>query len=202
MDAKKESQESFDKQALTYDVDRNGSHAREQYRTILRKMENFRFSSVLDVGCGTGEILKCIHMHYPDVRISGVDISRKMLEVAKEKIGNEADLSWADAEKLPFGDASFDMLVCSDSFHHYPNPREVLVEFRRVLKDGGVLLVSDYCIGFPLRQLMNLFIRFSHDGDVHIYSEKEMTELVVHASFRNVRYGRTGATAFIMTAEK
>lgn len=202
MNAKKESQESFDRQALTYDMDRNGSHAREQYSIILQKMENFRFANVLDVGCGTGEILKRIHKRYPEVSLTGVDISEKMLEVAKVKIGNKATLLWADAEMLPFSDATFDLIVCSDSFHHYPNPQKVLAEFRRVLKGGGNLLICDYSIGFPLRQLMNLFIRFSHDGDVHIYSKEEITKLVIQASFSNVQYERTNATAFIITGEK
>lgn len=202
MNAKKESQESFDRQALTYDMDRNGSHAREQYSIILQKMENFRFANVLDVGCGTGEILKRIHRRYPEVSLTGVDISEKMLEVAKVKIGNKATLLWADAEMLPFSDATFDLIVCSDSFHHYPNPQKVLAEFRRVLKGGGNLLICDYSIGFPLRQLMNLFIRFSHDGDVHIYSKEEITKLVIQASFSNIQYERTNATAFIITGEK
>ncbi len=202
MNAKKESQESFDRQALTYDMDRNGSHAREQYSIILQKMENFRFANVLDVGCGTGEILKRIHKCYPEVSLTGVDISEKMLEVAKVKIGNKATLLWADAEMLPFSDATFDLIVCSDSFHHYPNPQKVLAEFRRVLKGGGNLLICDYSIGFPLRQLMNLFIRFSHDGDVHIYSKEEITKLVIQASFSNIQYERTNATAFIITGEK
>lgn len=202
MNAKKESQESFDRQALTYDMDRNGSHAREQYSIILQKMENFRFANVLDVGCGTGEILKRIHKRYSEVSLTGVDISEKMLEVAKVKIGNKATLLWADAEMLPFSDATFDLIVCSDSFHHYPNPQKVLAEFRRVLKGGGNLLICDYSIGFPLRQLMNLFIRFSHDGDVHIYSKEEITKLVIQASFSNIQYERTNATAFIITGEK
>lgn len=202
MNAKKESQESFDRQALTYDMDRNGSHAREQYSIILQKMENFRFANVLDVGCGTGEILKRIHKRYPEVSLTGVDISEKMLEVAKVKIGNKATLLWADAEMLPFSDATFDLIVCSDSFHHYPNPQKVLAEFLRVLKRGGNLLICDYSIGFPLRQLMNLFIRFSHDGDVHIYSKEEITKLVIQASFSNIQYERTNATAFIITGEK
>lgn len=202
MNAKKESQESFDRQALTYDMDRNDSHAREQYSIILQKMENFRFANVLDVGCGTGEILKRIHRRYPEVSLTGVDISEKMLEVAKVKIGNKATLLWADAEMLPFSDATFDLIVCSDSFHHYPNPQKVLAEFRRVLKGGGNLLICDYSIGFPLRQLMNLFIRFSHDGDVHIYSKEEITKLVIQASFSNIQYERTNATAFIITGEK
>ena len=165
-------------------------------------MENFRFANVLDVGCGTGEILKRIHRRYPEVSLTGVDISEKMLEVAKVKIGNKATLLWADAEMLPFSDATFDLIVCSDSFHHYPNPQKVLAEFRRVLKGGGNLLICDYSIGFPLRQLMNLFIRFSHDGDVHIYSKEEITKLVIQASFSNIQYERTNATAFIITGEK
>lgn len=59
---------------------------------------------------------------------------------------------------------------------------------------------SDYYAHFPLRQLMNLFISRSHDGDVHIYSRREITSLILNAGFINPTYGRISPTVCIITA--
>lgn len=177
MNAKDNSRTSFDRQAATYDFDRNGSHARTVYRPVLEKLLALNWSSLLDVGAGTGEMLRMLATARPEARYSGIDISPEMVETAGKKLGGAADLKQGDAENLPFGDNSFDIVICNDSFHHYPDPGKALSEFMRVLRLGGTLLVSDYCIVFPLRQLMNLFIRHGHDGDVHIYSKGELSGL-------------------------
>ena len=137
-----------------------------------------------------------------DVRLYGLDLSENMLRTAKEKLGDDADLTIGDAEALPFEDGTFDLLLCNDSFHHYPAPDKVLMEFMRVLKPEGTLLLSDYCMAFPLRQLMNVFIRFSDDGDVRIYSEKEITGLLQAAGFRDIIYGRTDKTGCVIVCRK
>lgn len=125
-----------------------------------------------------------------------------MVETAGKKLGGAADLRLGDAENLPFGDNSFDIVICNDSFHHYPDPGKALSEFMRVLRPGGTLLLSDYCIAFPLRLLMNLFIRHGHDGDVHIYSKGELSALTAGAGFSGIQYDKAGSRAFIMTARK
>ena len=53
-DYKQKSKQSFDLQAETYDHDKNGLHARNQYQAILEKVKEFQLGKVLDVGCGTG----------------------------------------------------------------------------------------------------------------------------------------------------
>ena len=169
---------------------------------IRKKMSGLHFANVLDVGCGTGEMLKRIAAKFPDVRLYGLDLSENMLRTAKEKLGDDADLTIGDAEALPFEDGTFDLLLCNDSFHHYPAPDKVLMEFMRVLKPEGTLLLSDYCMAFPLRQLMNVFIRFSDDGDVRIYSEKEITRLLQDAGFRDIIYGRTYKTGCVIECRK
>ena len=65
-----------------------------------------------------------------------------MLEKSKEKLLNTAELSLGDAELLPYENDYFDLLICSDSFHHYPNPQKAIEEFYRVLKTDLVLLIQ------------------------------------------------------------
>lgn len=202
MNAKENSKKSFDRQAEVYDNSRYGAHARLQYNSILNRIREVAPSSLLDVGCGTGEMLKLLNYINPQMELTGIDISAKMLEKAKFKLNGKACLILGDAEKLPFKDNSFDVVICNDSFHHYPSPISVLCEFYRVLKPGGFLLISDYCICFPLRQLMNIFIRFSHDGDVRIYSRKEFLKMLSKVSFENASYEKINVTGCIITACK
>lgn len=202
MDAKKDSRISFNRQAPVYDTTRYGAHARKMYCSILERVASLRGMSLLDVGCGTGEMLYLIHSRCPAMRLCGVDISEKMLDTARSKLGEKADLFLGDAENLPFDDETFDLLICNDSFHHYPTPMAALSEFYRVLVPRGFLLISDYRIGFPLRQLMNFFIRFGHDGDVRIYSRKEISRLLSEASFVGISYELLHTTGCIVMAQK
>ena len=139
---------------------------------------------MIDVGCGTGEILNSVKNLYPAASIYGIDISEEMLKKAKEKLLNAAEISLGDAEHLPFENGMFDVLICTDSFHHYPNPQKAVKEFYRVLRNGGYLLLADFWKPFPVRQLMNIFIPFSNEGDVKIYSQNEIVDLLMHNGFQ------------------
>lgn len=202
MNAKEDSRKSFDKQAATYDTSRYSVHSRKQYNSILKIIKGYDILSLLDVGCGTGEMLRLINETFPTIKLAGVDISPNMLEKAKSKIGNMANLILSDSEKLPFDDNSFELVMCNDSFHHYPSPLNVLSEFHRVLKPEGILLISDYYIGFPIRQLLNFFIKYSHDGDVRIYSKKEFLKMLSESIFKDIHYKKINTTGCIITARK
>lgn len=202
MNAKECSRKSFDKQAATYDIDINGVHARQQYNHILKKIEEFHVSSLLDVGCGTGEMLRLLLEGNSQIQLTGIDISEKMIEKARHKLEQKVCLVTCDSEKLPFEDNSFELVMCNDSFHHYPAPMKVLAEFYRVMKPEGILLISDFCVFTPIRQLMNFFIKFSHDGDVRIYSKEELLEMLQENSFKRISYNKTSATGFIVVARK
>lgn len=142
---------------------------------------------MIDVGCGTGEILNSVKNLYPAASIYGIDISEEMLKKAKEKLLNAAEISLGDAEHLPFENGMFDVLICTDSFHHYPNPQKAVKEFYRVLRNGGYLLLADFWKPFPVRQLMNIFIPFSNEGDVKIYSQNEIVDLLMHNGFQDIK---------------
>jgi ubiquinone/menaquinone biosynthesis C-methylase UbiE len=102
---------------------------------------------VLDIGCGTGAHLKL----YQDSRchIHGIDTSPAMLDVARHKLGGDADLRTCDATATPFADDTFDLILCSTVLHEMsPDTRgRVLDETRRILKAEGRLLVIDFHTG-------------------------------------------------------
>lgn len=99
---------------------------------------------VLEVAIGTGRNLP----HYPvDATVTGVDLSPAMLAIARRRagdLGRDVDLHEGDAEQLPFGDASFDTVVCALSLCSIPDPATALGEMKRVLVPDGVLLLLDH----------------------------------------------------------
>jgi ubiquinone/menaquinone biosynthesis C-methylase UbiE len=99
---------------------------------------------VLEVAVGTGLNLP----HYPaGVTLTGLDLSPAMLAIARRRaagLGLDADLREGDAEHLPFGDASFDTVVCALAMCSIPDPAAAIAEMRRVLVPGGRLLLVDH----------------------------------------------------------
>jgi ubiquinone/menaquinone biosynthesis C-methylase UbiE len=100
--------------------------------------------SVLEVGAGTGRNFA----FYPQgVTLTGVDLSPAMLAIARqraEELGLAADLREADAEALPFSNASFDTVVCTLCLCTIPDDRAAIGEMWRVLRPGGRLLLLDH----------------------------------------------------------
>lgn len=201
-DYKQLSRNAFDIQAKSYDTDKNGKHARNLYQNVIAEISNLRLDNLLDVGCGTGEILNLVKTLYPAISVYGIDISTKMLKKAKEKLLDKAELYLGDAEHLPFEKDKFDLLICTDSFHHYPNPQKAVNEFYKVLRNGGYLLLADYWKPFPIRQLMNIFIPFSNEGDVKIYSQNEIINFLKHRGFQNIKYQKMNNSSYLVTAKK
>jgi ubiquinone/menaquinone biosynthesis C-methylase UbiE len=185
-DFKQRSRDAFDRQAHDYDTAGYGRHARSLQADVLAVVETFDFDALLDVGCGTGALLEVVLDAHPAVCAAGIDLSPEMLGVARERLGGAAQLQVGDAEHLPLPDADVDLVVCVDSLHHYPDPRAALREMARVARPGGGLVIGEWRLAAPLRQLMNALLPRMPGGDVRIYTLKELTELAESAGF-NVR---------------
>jgi len=101
----------------------------------------------LDVGCGTGRLLAFLHDAWPGVRWTGLDLSPPYLTEARRLIGRTARVKLIEgaAEKLPFDDASLDLVVSSFLLHELPADVRLaaLAEMRRVLKPDGLVVIVD-----------------------------------------------------------
>jgi ubiquinone/menaquinone biosynthesis C-methylase UbiE len=92
----------------------------------------------LEVGCGTGRWLSLLRDQAAIV--SGLDGSANMLQRARERLPG-ADLRHGSAEHLPWPAASFDLVLCNNALHHFPDKRGFMKEAARVLAPEGELLV-------------------------------------------------------------
>src|SRR6266508_2407925 len=114
---------------------------------------NPRPREVLDVGCGTGALLRRAAGRFPDAELVGVDPADQMIELARTRtpVASRARFICASAARLPFDDDSFDLAVSTMSFGFWPRSTG-LREVRRVLAPGGHLILADlFSIGWLRR---------------------------------------------------
>jgi len=158
----------FERWAHTYD--RSLLHHflfRSSYVALMEEIARWHAAHarpfrVLDIGCGTGELAAMLARSPWPVEAIGLDYSPAMCRAADVKIrepavtssesaianratgrSNGAAFVAADSEILPFADASFDVVTCSNSFHHYPHQLNVVCGVRRVLRPGGRFILID-----------------------------------------------------------
>lgn len=113
---------------------------------------------VLDVACGTGDMAVELLRH--GCSVTGVDLSKEMMAVAKQK-APQAEYRLADAEHLPFEDASFDAVTCAFGVRNFVHLEQGLSEMLRVLKPGGRMVILELATpDSPLvRPFYNLYTR-------------------------------------------
>jgi SAM-dependent methyltransferase len=96
---------------------------------------------ILDAGCGSGPLSAALRDR--GAVITGLDSSAGMLELARRRLGPDADLRLADlGQPLPFGDGAFDDVVAALVLHYLEDWTAPLAELRRVLRPGGRLIVA------------------------------------------------------------
>lgn len=196
---------AFDAQAATYDAGMEGEHARRLYPHVLGEVRaavaGLAAPRLLDLGCGTGALAERVLGVAPGAHLTCVDLSPRMAEAARARLAGRAEVLLGDAERLPFHDAGFDAAWCNDSFHHYPDPERAAFQVWRVLAPGGALVIGDAWQPAPARAVMNAWLPRSREGDVRIYSEAELRD-ILGAWFAEVSWRRVGMTACVAVARK
>lgn len=176
----KNSIEEFSKWADNYDNPLTSITFRQTNAKIVRLLEPKQNSSLLDVGCGSGILIKYLLDANRGMKLFGLDITPKMVEVAKRKFANNpsVEITLGSAVKMPYKDNSFDYVTCASSFHHHPDPLKSAKEMVRVLKPGGKLLILDMCIEGLLRKILFKVENVYHnEGKVFRLTNKEMFDL-------------------------
>jgi ubiquinone/menaquinone biosynthesis C-methylase UbiE len=116
-------------------------------RPIMEIIAPHRAPLVLDVAAGTGRLPLALLNHASfQGRVIAADLSRKMLAQAAGRLAEDAarvDLLWCPAEQLAFDDDTFDVVTCLESLEFMRNQQRVIAELARVLRPGGLLLITN-----------------------------------------------------------
>jgi ubiquinone/menaquinone biosynthesis C-methylase UbiE len=156
---------------------------KRRVKVIFKMMMIHQESSVLEVGCGAGNVIEKASCG----RLFGVDLSSYILHKAKDRLNQRAHLVQADAQMLPYKNHSFMRVICSEVLEHVLDPLSALHEISRILKPHGVAIVS--VPNEPLiNQIKNVFIHlgvyqrlFQQKGDYKKMPARMEDEWHLHA---------------------
>lgn len=173
----------FDVWSRFYRFTALGLELRRIQRAAIERLRVTPGQRVLDLGCGPGDGLPRIAARGGSA--IGLDYSEGMLAQASTERAAHGRLVRGDAGRLPFKTGSLDKVVCTNSFHHYPNHPAALAELRRVLKKGGLLVLVDPRADHPFGWLAIDFVEkvVFRLHEVKIYSRDEWRQQLAKAGF-------------------
>lgn len=172
--------------------------------------------ALLDIGCGTGLELDAIYRRFPEVRVTGIDLSRDMLEKLKEKYADKyIELIQADYFAYPFEAKRYDAALSFETLHHFPfaKKQKIYDKLYATLKKGGYYIECDYIADCAEREEICLeqywYRRRKHnvsdDTFVHIdipLTLEHQMELLKNAGFHDVRVLYENGDTVILRGEK
>jgi demethylmenaquinone methyltransferase/2-methoxy-6-polyprenyl-1,4-benzoquinol methylase len=207
---------------LSFGIDR--CWRRKAVKIISETQKN---PEILDVATGTGDLAVAALKLNP-IKITGIDISRKMLEKGREKIikkgySDRIELLSGDSEDIPFNENSFDIAMVAFGVRNFADPLKGLSEMRRVLRNGGLIMILEFSkpSKFPFRQIYYFYFMrilpllgrlFSKSRNAYTYlpesvmqfpDNEQFIDLMEKAGFSGVKQKRvTGGVASIYTGFK
>jgi len=189
--------------------------------------KSYKSPHILDVATGTGDLALAAIKLNPS-KISGIDISKKMLEIGDAKVkqkgySEKIELIYGDSEDIPFDDNIFDVAMVAFGVRNFSDPLKGLSEVKRVIRNGGMIMVLEFSkpTGFPFRPVYNFYFRnilplfgrlFSRDKAAYRYlpdsvmkfpDNEEFLKILSQAGYINTRQIKlTGGVASIYTGFK
>ena len=158
------------------------------YEECLAMHSDYR-GAILDVGCGQGLLLKKLRTRAAQgSTFFGVDISPKLCEIAR-KNNPEATITVGDVEALTYADNSFDIITMTEVLEHLLDFNKALSEIHRVLKSGGILIVSVPNRDWASYDFYDKIRNHSMQPvDDHYFRFAEVSDLLSNNNLRIVKY--------------
>lgn len=181
----------------------------------ISQLKKYSIANLLDIATGTGDFAMQAAGELPLKTITGIDISQKMLDIAKKKTvvltqSKQFKFMKADCEHMPFNDNSYDAITSAFGIRNFQNLDNCLVEMHRVLKPNGVLCILELSEPnrFPMKQLFYLYSHsilplygriIAHNSDAYKYltstieafpQAENMQKVLLKAGFSKVSFRR------------
>ena len=137
---------------------------------------------ILDLGCGSGYLTFPIAERNPHCEVTGLDIVCEAIDVNRSRakdmgLNNLAFVSY-DGIDFPFEAGSFDLVVTRYALHHFPDIEHSIGEVSRVLKEQGVLFISDPCPNdCDKDRFVDDYMRLKKDGHIKFYTKSEWVDI-------------------------
>ncbi len=142
---------------------------------------------VLDVGCSSAVLTASIAETLPESRVVGLDSYKDAIDFARSKYPH-IKFAVADAHRLPFKKNSFDLIICTETLEHLINPKQALMEIKRVLNNKGVAIISMDTGSLMFRIIWYFWTKTKgkvwENAHLHEFNSKILEELIKEAGFK------------------
>lgn len=159
-------------------------------KNILELFKNVKGLSILDVGCSYGYLGAKLKKR--GAKVTGIDISKRAINRARRILDN-AKVVDLNSEKIPFKNATFDMIVASEVIEHLFFPNSFLKELHRILKKGGILIITTPNLLYWGNRLNFLLGKFKYtqegifdESHIHFFTYKTLIEELKTNKFKIV----------------
>lgn len=189
--------------------------------------ETYKHPKLLDVATGTGD-MAIAAMKLNPVKVTGIDISEKMLEagltkIKRKNLSGKIELMKGDSERMTFDNDTFDVATVAFGVRNFTDPLKGLSEMLRVIRGGGLIMVLEFSrpLKFPFKQVFNFYFlhilpatgrlfsknrnayRYLPDSVMKFPDNEDFIALMTKAGFVDIRQKRvTGGIASIYTGTK
>lgn len=175
----------FERSASSYDL-RWAHYNLASHQATVRHLNLKGTETVLDLGCGTGELERHTLCRWPDARVIGVDLCSNMVAAARGKFSPKLSVRFVcgNGQEIPIRSESIDLVVSCSAYHFIPDRRGALRELSRVLVPGGRLVLTDWCGDYVMCRAMDAWLtatgRAAHAGSL---SARECRDLAREVGF-------------------
>lgn len=181
--------------SLAADYDRRWARYNDiSLHEALQALARLPGTTILDAGCGTGELLHRLRPLRPEATLIGIDLVPAMLDIARRRLRGQATLIRADAGLLPIRSGSVDILTCVSMLHYLPDQQGSLAGFSRALGPGGFLVLVDWCADFLSTRLMERLLPLLGHAHTRASGIERVRRMLRRCEFRDIRAHRFRAS--------
>jgi ubiquinone/menaquinone biosynthesis C-methylase UbiE len=158
------------------------------------------YERILHFGVGTATLSIMAKQQFPSIKITGIDVDSKILEIAKNKVNGKVQVLQYDGSHILLPDRSIDKIISSLVFHHIStaNKKIVLKELQRVLKPRGELHIADFGKGNNLyaKLTFRIFRRMDGEENTRVNASGLLSSFISDAGFSDIQETTNFNTAF------
>lgn len=160
-----------------------GPTRREVKKIILPLLEENKELKILDIGCGTGQLINEISELYNDVNYLGIDVAKNMIEIARKSNKNK-NIKFMNSSIESFeSNEKYDIIICTHAFPYFPDKQEMIKKMAELCNEKGQVIIVNSSTNNLKDLIINFFLKAT-TSKARYLSIDEMKELFKNAKLK------------------